>query len=166
MDWVLDGIPLHTLFVHFTVVIIPAAALVVVLTAVWPAARRRLGIVTPVLAASALIAVPFTVNAGKWLYERVEQTPAAQEHQEIGTSLLPWAVALFVVAALQWLWYRFDRTPAATGPLRSRRGMRTGVTVLLMLAVLITAAGSTVTVVRIGDSGTRAVWTDNFNEDP
>ncbi len=166
MDWILGGLPLHALLVHFTVVIVPVAAVAVGLTAVWPAARRRLGLVTPILAAIALIAVPFTVNAGQWLYDRVEQTPAAQEHEEIGTSLLPWAIALFVVAALQWVWYRMDRTPADTGTLRSSRGVRTGVTVLLMLAVLISAVGSVVTVVRIGDSGARAVWTGNFSEGP
>ena len=166
MDWILGGLPLHALLVHFTVVIVPVAAVAVGLTAVWPAARRRLGIVTPILAAIALIAVPLTVNAGQWLYDRVEQTPAAQEHEEIGTSLLPWAIALFVVAALQWVWYRMDRTPADTGTLRSSRGVRTGVTVLLMLAVLISAVGSVVTVVRIGDSGARAVWTGNFSEGP
>ena len=166
MDWSLGGLPLHALLVHFTVVVIPAAALAVILTAVWPAARRRLGIVTPILAALALIAVPFTVNAGKWLYERVPHTPEAETHEEIGTSLLPWAIALFVVAALQWVWFRVDRTPASTGTLRSKRGMRKGVTVLMMLAVLITSVGSIVTVVRIGDSGARAVWTGNFSEVP
>lgn len=166
MDWILGGLPLHALLVHFTVVIIPAAALAVVLTAVWPAARRRLGIVTPILAALALIAVPLTVNAGKWLYERVEQTSQVQDHKEIGTSLLPWAIALFVVAALQWVWHRSNPTPASTGNVRSRRGLRTGVTVLLMLSVLIAAAGSVVTVVQIGDSGARAVWAENFNENP
>lgn len=166
MNWSLGGLPLHTLLVHFTVVIIPAAALAVVLTAVWPTARRRLGIVTPILAGLALIAVPFTVNAGKWLFERVEQTPGVQEHEQIGTSLLPWAIALFLVAALQWVWFRVERTPASAGTLRSRHGPRTGVTVLLLLAVLITAVGSVVTVVRIGDSGARAVWMGNFSEDP
>lgn len=166
MDWILGGLPLHTLLVHVTVVIVPAAALAVVLSALWPAARRRLGIVTPALAAVALIAVPFTVNAGKWLYDRVEQTPLAHEHEEMGTTLLPWVIALFVVAVWQWAWHRVERTPASPGTLRSRRGVRTGVTVLLMLAVLITAVGSVVTVARIGDSGARAVWTGNFNETP
>ncbi len=166
MDWSLGGIPLHALLVHFTVVIIPAAALALILTAVWPAARRRLGIVTPIFAALALIAVPFTVNAGQWLFERVEQTPGVLEHEEIGTTLLPWAIALFVVSVLQWLWYRAERTPADTGTLRSRHGVRMGVTVLLVLAVLISVVGAGVTVVRIGDSGARAVWTGNFSEEP
>ncbi|MDO5710455.1 MAG: hypothetical protein Q4P32_01765 [Micrococcales bacterium] len=166
MDWVLGGLPLHALLVHFTVVVIPAAALAVALSAVWPAARRRLGIVTPVLAALALVAVPLTVNAGNWLYERVAQTPDVQEHQEIGTSLLPWAIALFVFAALQWGWSRIDRKAARTGTLRSRRSVRRGVAVVLIVGALISAVGSVVTVVRIGDSGARAVWTGKFTAGP
>lgn len=39
-------------------------------------------------------------------------------------------------------------------------------TILLLLAVLIGAVGAGVTVVRFGDSGARAVWTDNFTEEP
>ncbi len=165
MNWSLGGLPLHALLVHLVVVIIPAAVLAVVLAAVWPAARRRLGVGTPILAGLALIMVPITVNAGKWLYERVEQTPSAEEHQEMGTSLLPWAIALFVVSVVQWAWFCISATPATTGTLRSRQSVRTGVAVFLLLAVLITAVGSTVAVVRIGDSGARAVWLGRFSED-
>lgn len=104
MDWVLNGLPLHSLLVHFAVIIIPAAALAVLLTAFWPAARRRLGLVTPILALAALAAVPLTVTAGEWLYERVEHTPAAQAHEAIGKSILSWVIALFIVAALQRVW--------------------------------------------------------------
>lgn len=166
MDWSLGGIPLHALLVHFTVVIVPAAALAMILTAVWPAARRRLGVGTPLLAALGLVAVPFTVNAGQWLFERVEQSPGVMEHEEIGTSLLPWVIALFVISVLQWLWYRAQRAPADTGTLRSRRSVVTSVAILLMLAVLISAVGAGVTVVRLGDSGARAVWTGSFTEEP
>ena len=68
--------PLHVLIVHAVVVFIPLAALLTVLSAVWPAARRRLGIVTPIVALLALILVPFAANAGEWLQARVCRTPA------------------------------------------------------------------------------------------
>ncbi|MDO5736951.1 MAG: hypothetical protein Q4P15_10805 [Propionibacteriaceae bacterium] len=167
MNWSLDGLPLHALLVHLTVVVVPAAALAVVLTAVWPTARRRLGIVTPILAGLSLIMVPFTVNAGKWLYERVDQTPGVQEHEEMGTTLLPWAVALFVVAVLQWAWFRVTDKPASAsiGVLRPSVRLRRALTILLLVAVLVTAVGSVVTVVRIGDSGARAVWIGKFSDD-
>ncbi|WP_233625292.1 hypothetical protein [Actinoplanes sp. ATCC 53533] len=37
-----NGLPAHILLVHAIVVLLPLAALLLVLTAVWPAARRRL----------------------------------------------------------------------------------------------------------------------------
>ena len=51
------GLPTHAIVVHATVVLLPLAALVVLLHAFWPAARRRLGIVTPLLAGVALVLV-------------------------------------------------------------------------------------------------------------
>ena len=57
IDWILEGLPRHALTVHFTVVMIPAAALAVLLSAFWPAAQRRLGLVTPGRALIALNAM-------------------------------------------------------------------------------------------------------------
>ena len=37
-----NGLPAHVLLVHAIVVLLPLAALLLVLTAVWPAARSRL----------------------------------------------------------------------------------------------------------------------------
>lgn len=164
MDWVFNGLPVHALLVHFTVVIIPTAALALVLSAFWPAARPRLGILTPALALAALIAVPLTVNAGKWLYERVAHTPAAQAHEAIGASILPWTIGLFVVAALQWAWYRFgEKWSSGQGDVAKRRN-RFVVGALLTAAVLVTSVGSVATVVIVGEAGTSAVWEGNFDE--
>jgi hypothetical protein len=64
IDYEFNGLPVHILLVHLVVVLVPATALCLLLTAFWPAARRRLGFVTPLLALLALIAVPFTRAAG------------------------------------------------------------------------------------------------------
>ena len=40
MNWELNGLPLHPLIVHFVVVAFPGAALLLLLSAFWPAARR------------------------------------------------------------------------------------------------------------------------------
>ena len=42
-----NGLPIHILLVHAVVVLVPLAALLTMLSAVWPAARRRIGIITP-----------------------------------------------------------------------------------------------------------------------
>lgn len=166
MNWTISGLPIHVLLVHFTVVVIPVAALALIVSAFWPAARRRLGLLTPILALAALIAVPLTVSAGRWLYDRVEHTAAAKAHESIGTSILPWVIAMFVVATLQWTWHRFAekrRSGSKAGSkVEIKRALRLGTAAVLTAAVLVSAVGSVVTVVRIGDSGATAAWNGNF----
>ncbi|RFA10535.1 hypothetical protein B7R54_15970 [Subtercola boreus] len=102
-----NGLPLHILLVHVVVIVLPAAALLTVLGAVWPAFRRKLGVITPVVALIGLISVPLATNAGEWLEERLNSTPLIQAHVALGDTLLPWAVGQFVVATAIWVWYRW-----------------------------------------------------------
>src|SRR5664279_2724119 len=101
------GLPLHQLLVHAVVVLIPLTVVAVLLTQFWPVARRRLGIVTPLAALAVLVLVPITVAAGQNLASLIGPLPAVQTHQRYGEMLLPWAVALFVVAVAQWAWFRW-----------------------------------------------------------
>lgn len=158
MDWQFGDLPLHPLLVHLTVVLVPLAALCLVLSALWPAARRRLGLVTPIVALAALIAVPVTTSAGDWLADRVGRTPLVDRHEAFGDTMLPWSVGVFVIAAAVWAWHRFGRNAAAR--------LRRPVAIALAIAALVVAAGSVVTIVQIGESGATAVWTGNFSEDP
>lgn len=160
IDYEFLGLPLHVLLVHLVVIAVPATALCMVLAAAWPAARRRLGIVTPVVALVTMVAVPITTDAGEWLEARVHITPLIAAHAALGLTMLPWAVAVFIVALLQWVWFRLGmaRIPA--------KATRVTITVTLAAAVAITAVGSVVTVVQIGEAGARAVWTGNFVTGP
>lgn len=56
MNWIFNGLPMHPLLVHLAVVLVPLSSLLLVLHVSWPAARRRLGWVTPAVALAALIA--------------------------------------------------------------------------------------------------------------
>ncbi|MDF2442248.1 MAG: hypothetical protein JWR01_451 [Subtercola sp.] len=102
-----NGLPLHILLVHVVVIVLPAAALLTVLGAVWPAFRRKLGVLTPIVALVGLISVPLATNAGEWLEARVNSTPLIQAHVALGDTLLPWAVGQFVLATAIWVWYRW-----------------------------------------------------------
>jgi len=167
MDYEFNGLPLHVLLVHFVVIVVPVAALCTVLAAAWPAARRRLGVVTPVIALAALISVPITTEAGEWLQERVGHTELVAAHAAIGTTLLPWAIATFLVAVLQWFWFRFVSAPNARfGSRIPGKTARLVVTIALAAAVAVLAVGSVVTVVQIGESGVRAIWTGSFTHNP
>lgn len=153
-DFTLAGLPLHILLIHAVVVLVPLTALAVVLHAAWPAAHRRLGVVTP-LAGLALVAlVPLTVAAGDALAAVVGLTPAVQRHADLGRTLLPWVVGLFLVGALEWTWFRFFASDTAKPGRTTARAVRVG----FILVSLVVATGAVATVVIIGEAGTRAVW--------
>jgi hypothetical protein len=156
MSFTVGGLPLHPLLVHAVVVLLPLAAFAAVLHACWPAARRRLGVVTPILAGVALILVPITVQAGEALRASIGESPKVARHAAIADSVLPWAVALFAVALAEWLWFRFGK-PQGAGASESRRRDLI-VRALMLAAAVAVAAGSLVVVFRTGDSGARAVW--------
>ena len=178
------GLPAHILLVHAVVGLVPVTALLVVLVAVWPAARRLLVWPAAALALVTLTCVPVTTEAGEWLERRVERTALVRAHTELGDTMLPWVIALAVVAfaflARKLLADRAGRREApvaaadgpgaACAPSAEQQSRATagagGRVVSLVLAVLavVTAVGSVVTVYRIGDSGARAVWTGQFSE--
>ncbi len=148
------GLPAHVLLVHGVVVLVPLAAGLLVLAAWWPAARVRLGPLLPMLAAGCLVLVPITMSAGRWLKSRVGNTALIRQHTQLGVTLLPWTVGLFVLALAVWLLGR-QHDNKATEPAARRPPLVTiGVAVLATLV----AAGAIVQTVRIGESGSKAVW--------
>ena len=160
----LNGLPVHVLLIHFVVVVVPLAALCALLAVTWPAARRRLGVVTPLVALAALVSVPLTVEAGEWLEERVQETALTEAHVEIGETLLPWAIAVFLLAAIHWAWFRFVAVPDGRfSHVVAGASARRAVTLVLAAAIAVAAVGSVVTVIQIGESGVRAVWTGSVS---
>ena len=145
------GLPTHAIVVHATVVLLPLAALVVLLHAFWPAARRRLGIVTPLLAGVALVLVPLSTESGESLEHSVGENTLVERHAELADGMLPWAIGLFVIAAGLWLLDRRRGRPSgAAGP----RWLPIVASVLAVVA----AVGTVQQVVRVGHAGAQATW--------
>jgi len=149
-----NGVPIHVLLVHAVVVLLPLAALLAILGAVWPAARRRLGIVTPITALASVLFIPLTTSAGEWLQEHVPDSELVRRHVQLGDGLLVWAGLLFVLTTALWLTDtapdRGWRLPAAAV---SRATRVVGSVLLCAVAVV-----AVVQVYRIGDSGAKAAW--------
>lgn len=154
----INGLPAHVLLLHVVVVLIPLAALLATLGALWPAIRRRLGIITPLTALAGLIFVPLTTSAGEWLRDRVPSSDLVRRHAELGDGLLVWAALLFALAAGIWLLdlsaKRGWQLPAAL----LSRATRTVASALLVVV----AVAAVVQVYRIGDSGAKAAWNDRL----
>ncbi|XAS67755.1 hypothetical protein V3C33_20495 [Micrococcaceae bacterium Sec5.7] len=165
MDYQISGLPMHALLVHGTVVVVPLAALCTLLSIVWPVARRRLGIVTPLLALVALVMVPVTQAAGAWLLVRIDTTPAISTHANLGKTLLPWVIGVFVVAVGQWLWFRYGTITAARMNEKLGTAGSRVVAVVATVLVLALCGGTVATVVLIGEAGSRAVWEGRFSDE-
>lgn len=145
------GLPMHPLVVHATVVLVPAAALAVLLAALWPAFRRRAGIVPLLLSIVALVLVPLSTQSGEALERRVDHSAVLERHTELADGLLPW-VAVLVVAAAALYWHHRQ---AGT-----RGGLPRALVVGGIVLGLIGAGGTTFQVVRIGHTGAQAAWSD------
>lgn len=115
MPHTIYGLPTHVLLIHVVVVLIPLGALFTVLSAGWPAARRKLGFISPLTCAVALVFVPITTNAGHWLQNRIDPSHANQaidHHANLAANYLFYAIGLFVISAAVWvLGRRFEFAP-------------------------------------------------------
>jgi hypothetical protein len=107
------GLPLHPLLVHATVVIVPAAALSVLLAALWPRFRRWAGLLPLGLAMAGLILDPLATSSGESLEHQMDDRALIEKHSELADGLLPWMIVLVVVAAVLygWHWRQSRRDP-------------------------------------------------------
>ena len=123
------GLPAHALLVHAVVVLAPLTAMLEILCAIWPAARRRLVWLVLAFAAAVMALTPLTTSTGQWLYNQLPQ-PAAilQTHLQRGQWMIYIAIALLVVAVVQADPARGGVAVGGTqaGACRGRRGARTG----------------------------------------
>jgi hypothetical protein len=165
----INGLPAHILLIHIVIVLVPLAALMLVASAAWPAARAKLGFLTPAVALVALVFVPITTHAGTWLRNHLpgdqgRLDPLIRRHAQLGGTLLPWALAIFVVSAAVWLlgrrfelgWRPGGRPGHAGAALRA---LPVWVTAVLVVVAVAVSAGGVVQLYRIGDSGAKAEWT-------
>ena len=140
------GLPAHALLVHAIVVLTPLTALLGILCAFWPAARRRFVWLVLALATVNLVLTPLTVQAGEWLYNRESSHSAILEtHEERGETMIYFSVALLVMAVVH---IRASRTDTP---------QKAAAAVVAVVAVVV-GVSSIVQVVRIGHTGTEAKW--------
>jgi hypothetical protein len=157
------GLPAHPLVVHAVIALVPAAALLTVLAALWPAARRRIGWLAVILAAAALASVWVAQGSGETLEHRVEETSLVEEHTGMGEQLLVPTIALLVGSILVTAVGRRDAHPAVAAdlpPAGSRSRGAAVVSVAVAVVALATSGLAVVQVYRIGHSGAKAVWED------
>lgn len=140
------GLPMHPLVVHFAVVLLPLAALGLVLLVARPTWADRYGWLTLGVLAVGTGAAFVAKESGEALAAQVGQ-PAA--HAAWGDQLPLLAAALLVLAAV---WYVLHRRDRGAG-----RGRSAAATVAGLLAAVLAVAVTGVTVI-VGHTGAQAAW--------
>ena len=147
------GLPLHPLIVHATVVVVPTAALAVLLATFWPRFRRWASWGPLALALLSVVLVPITTSSGESLEHMLPHSELVEAHARLGDQLLPWVIVL-AVGALGLSW------PLITRLLTGLPDRPRWLTLLVVAIVVVGALGTLVQVVRIGHSGATAAWSD------
>jgi uncharacterized membrane protein len=175
----IGGLPLHALVVHFTVVLLPIASVGSLLTAVWPAVRRRFGWLAVAAAVVSVVLVPITTTSGENLEEGLgaETNPLVQKHGELADTMIYWAVGLFVAVTALMIFHTMAGRRATTAAepeldgggggvateARTETRRSTGLTVAVIVAAVATvglSVGTGIHIYRVGDAGAHAVWED------
>jgi uncharacterized membrane protein len=157
--------------VHAVVVLVPFAVLATIIIAGWPAARARFGWLAVGITGAATVSVPIATNSGALLRHRLPGNALIAQHATLGDEMVLLIVPLFVVVtALMYLHHVRTRAERAQGPgaktsARPARWVRATAITLSMLTIVL-AVGSAVQVVRIGDSGARAAWSQTHYVKP
>ncbi|MCW2661034.1 MAG: hypothetical protein JWP83_2186 [Mycobacterium sp.] len=143
------GLPAHILLNHFVVVLAPLTAILAILCALWPAARRRLIWLVLLLAAGTLALTPLTTSSGGWLAARVGPSPALTTHEQFGETLVYIMAGLLVSVML-----------LSAVHIRQARGRSVKFALHSVVGVLVIAAAVATLVqsYRVGESGARAAW--------
>lgn len=142
------GLPVHPLVVHFAVVLLPLAALALVILVIVPRWADRFGWVTLAALAGGTVAAFVAKESGEALAAKIGE-PAA--HATYGDWLPPLAVALLLVAAS---WFILHRRAAKAG-----RG-RTPATIVAGALAAVLALAVTGLTVAVGHTGAQAAWGD------
>lgn len=168
----LFGLPAHPLLVHGAVVLVPLAALGVVITAFWPAARSRLWIAVVAIALVGTITTYLAAESGGSLEHDVRETDLVEQHAELGDSGLAASAAVLVAALGVAGFGLYERRRSQTAKADVADGDRqgegqsgsdgrtVGLRVAIGVVAVTLAVAGTVQIARIGHSGAKAVWND------
>jgi hypothetical protein len=138
---VVAGLPVHPLVIHSVVVLVPLAAVGLVVAVFNSAFRKRFAVALIVLLGITIPLAFIAKESGEALAERIGIT---ERHEELGENVPLWVVAFFVVAIVWWLVMR------RSASVLMRR---------ILGGVMVLTAGQVLVVIfLVGHSGAEATW--------
>lgn len=148
--YLIGDLPVHTLVVHFAVVMLPLSAIAlvaIILVPKWRGAFVWAAMVGLVIGTGAAF---ISKESGEQLADRIGR-PA--EHARWG-DLLPYVGVLLLVTAVVWLW--LERRAARAD--RPGRPLGSGLQLVVGLIAILLAAASIAMTIVVGHTGAAAVW--------
>lgn len=139
------GLPMHPLIVHATVVIVPSAALLVAVAALYPRFRTWIGPVPALAALVSCVLVPLSTGSGEELEHRVGDSSLVEKHADLAETLIWFVIPLAAVAVVGYWLHR-----------RGTAGK--GLVALVAVAAVVLSGATLVDVGLIGHSGAKASW--------
>ena len=156
MPETVDGIPLHPLIVHGAVVLAPLAALGVIVLSLVPRWRERYGVLVLITAIVATVNVQLAKMTGENLKENFGEVPKIETHADLGEQMLWFTLPLLVAAII--VWWLGSRSA-------KERPVSRGLTIVLSVLCIVAASAALFQVVRVGHSGSDAVWSGVVSTD-
>ncbi len=138
---VVAGLPVHPLVIHSVVVLVPLAAVGLVVAVFNSAFRKRFAVALIVLLGITVPLAFIAKESGEALAKRIGIT---ERHEELGENVPLWVGVFFVIAVVWWLVIRRSASVLV-------RRILGGVLVL-------TAAQVLVVIFLVGHSGAEATW--------
>jgi len=154
------GLPTHAIIVHAVVIFVPLTALAAMALTAVPRWRTRYGVLAALAALTSIGSVFVAQESGEILEDRVLSTEGAPfelvlAHTSLGEDLLPWVLLLSIaLLALIGLAYWGMRRGADRPAWLNLAGW--GIGAISIVGAVLTL----IYVVRIGHSGSEAVWSD------
>lgn len=156
----LFGLPTHAIIVHAVVVFVPLTALAAIALTAVPRWRTRFGVLAALAALTSIGSVFVAERSGEILEDRVLSAQGAPfelvlKHTALGEDLFPWVLVLSI-ALLALIALAFWGQRAGTDRPGWLNLVGWGIGAISVVGAVI----SLVYVIRIGHSGSEAVWSD------
>ncbi|MEO6123453.1 MAG: DUF2231 domain-containing protein [Ilumatobacteraceae bacterium] len=160
----LFGLPAHPFLVHIPIVLLPVAAIGVVLMVIKRRWYERYRWVVLAIGAVGTVGAILAADAGEALESRIvavvgrAKASSWEHHADLGDTAQTFAIVFFIVLAafvlVPWIMERFGSSSHETGGTSRHRVLY----IVLAALAVIGAAGSVTTIIQAGHTGSKSVW--------
>ncbi|MDO8391565.1 MAG: hypothetical protein Q7V57_13880 [Actinomycetota bacterium] len=158
----IGGLPAHPLLVHIPVVLIPLAAIGVLVIALRPKLMSSYGWVMAGLSFVGFLGTLLAANSGEAYEEKLEGTGQTisgtlEDHAEMGDTAQAFG-AVFFALVLVWVLFAWWRRRAGDEKVTAKVKKPKLIGIVLAVLVVVGGVAASVSVTLTGHSGAKSVW--------